>query len=89
MWALTFTWKFACDRFLPGSVLILPRSGSQISVASLFPGEGSHALLSNILHHKVENLNFVKFPGDADLKTSLRITAVGHYPLQSPLSLFT
>lgn len=71
MWALIFTWKFVCDRFLPGSVLILPRSGFQISVASLFPGEGSHAL------------NFVKFLGDVDMKTSLRITAVCCYPLHS------
>lgn len=71
MWALIFTWKFVCDRFLPGSVLILPRSGFQISVASLFPGEDSHAL------------NFVKFLGDVDMKTSLRVTAVCCYPLHS------
>lgn len=76
------------DRLVPGSMLTLPRSGSQVSVASPFPGEGSHALLSNFLCHKLENLNFVRFPGDVDMELSLRTTAGVCHPFQSPSGLF-
>lgn len=51
--------------------------GSCLALCRFFLGvvlkfQWHHSFLGRVpIHHKLENLNFVKFPGDVDMKPSL------------------